>query len=42
VNEAQLAVRQQEEKDGLLRDLESLRAAVYNSQSQVVDNTPSK
>lgn len=42
VNEAQLAVRREEEKAALLRDLESLRAAVYNSQSEVVDGTPTK
>lgn len=36
VNEAELAVRREREQESLTRDLESLRAAVYNSRSEVV------
>lgn len=42
VNEAELAVQRQEEQDALMRDMESLRAAVYNSQSDTVVEVPAK
>ena len=36
VNAAELELQRQHEQEALLRDMESLRAAVYNSQSEVV------
>lgn len=38
VNEAELALQKEQEKESLARDLASLRAAVYNSQSDVVES----
>lgn len=42
VNEAELALQREEEQAALIRDMESLRAAVYNSQSDVVAEEPVK
>jgi len=40
VNTAELELQQAEEQEALARDLESLRAAVYNSQSETVSAQP--